>query len=46
MKKLIFTVGVLAVICVGAFVFLLSQATPDKAPQDIVVIDLTEQAGK
>ena len=46
MKKLILTLGVLGLIFVGGFMFLLTQTTPDKAPSDPVVIDLTDKLGE
>ena len=46
MKKLITAVVVLGLIFAGGFFILLSQTGPDKAPQDIVTVDLTDGAGK
>ncbi len=40
MKKLLGFLLVLLIILGAGFVFLLSQATPDKAPQEEIVIEL------
>lgn len=45
MKKLIAVLGLLIIICAGAFFWLLMQADASKAPQEEVVIDLTDQVG-
>ncbi len=40
MKKLLIALLILAVIFGGAFMFLLSQATPDKAPSEEVTVEI------
>ena len=42
MKKLGITLGVIALILVGGFLWLLSGASAKHAPQDTVVIDLPD----
>lgn len=45
MKKLIVTLGLLGLLAVGGFMFLLSQTAPEKAPSNPVEVDLTEKLG-
>ena len=40
MKKVTILLGILALILIGGFIFLLSQSSPDKAPQDEVITEI------
>ena len=41
-KKLIIGVAVILLFLIGGFLWLLSQASPESAPQDIVTIELPD----
>lgn len=42
MKKMGALLGILAILCLGGFFWLLSQASPQNAPKDVVTIDLPD----
>lgn len=43
MKKLIISLGIVALILAGGFMWLLIQADADRAPQEEVIVDLTDR---
>jgi len=46
MKKALMAIGTIIVLLIIGFVFLVGQASPDNAPQDIKVIDLPDSFEK
>ncbi len=42
MKKTLIAIGCLLILFIGGFVWLLAQASPSNAPQDVQVIDLPD----
>jgi hypothetical protein len=43
MKKTLTLVGLLVIICTAGFFWLLSGTSPDNAPSEDVVVDVTDQ---
>lgn len=42
MKKAFIAIGLLVILFIGGFVWLLGEASPDNAPQEVQVIDLPD----